>query len=242
MRDDSPIGIDDDRALDDAALEALAEIHAVRPSAGLRARVLAEARADAAGARKGRALTRWRIAGSIAAAAALVLAGQLARESRISAARVAQIGDLARTNAELTTRLDAQGRTLASLQNEVAAQAHVLRVLGGTRTLSVALAPQGGVAGSGRVLVDAASGEAAVVLAGVAPSAEGKTYELWAIRGKQPPEPAGLFRVGAEATLAVRVDRVPNPEQVTAFAVSIEPASGSPAPTGPVVLLGTVAG
>jgi len=29
---------------------------------------------------------------------------------------------------------------------------------------------------------------------------------------------------------------------VTAFAVSIEPAAGSPAPTGPIVLVGTIAG
>lgn len=37
-----------------------------------------------------------------------------------------------------------------------------------------------------------------------------------------------------------RVERVPNPEQVTAFAVSIEPTGGPSTPTGPVVLVGAV--
>ena len=81
MAEERPIGVDDPR-LDDAALEALAEAHATPPPDRLRARVLAEARRDAA-LRATAAVARWRLVGSIAAAVALVLGGLLAREGRI---------------------------------------------------------------------------------------------------------------------------------------------------------------
>src|SRR5207253_135478 len=105
-----------------------------------------------------------------------------------------------------------------------AAQAEVRRVIGAPRTLSASLAPKEGIAGSARVLVDAASGESVIVVSGLAPAPEGKTYELWALRGDRPPEPAGLFAVGTEGSIARRSARVERPGEVTAFAVSIEPA------------------
>ena len=233
MAEERPIGVDDPR-LDDAALEALAEAHATPPPDRLRARVLAEARRDAA-ARTTPALACWRLVGSAAAAVALVLGGLLARETRLAATRAGEV-------VQLVARLDEQGRAVATLRESLAAQTEVLRVVGAPRTLSASLAPKEGVAGSGRVLVDAGSGESVIVVSGLAPAPEGRTYELWALRGDRPPEPAGLFAVGPEGSLARRSARVERPGEVTAFAVSIEPAAGSPAPTGPIVLVGTVAG
>ena len=231
MADERPIGVDDPR-LDDAALEALAEAYTAPPPAHLRARVLAEARRDAA-ARASAAMARWRLVGSAAAAVALVFGGLLARETRIAATRAGEVVQLADRGRELAARLDEQGRTLATLRESLAAQTEVLRA---------SLAPKEGVAGSARVLVDAASGESVIVVSGLAPAPEGKTYELWALRGDRPPEPAGLFAVSREGSLARRAARVERPGEVTAFAVSIEPAAGSQAPTGPIVLVGTVAG
>jgi anti-sigma-K factor RskA len=89
------------------------------------------------------------------------------------------------------------------------------------------------------VVVDPASGEAALVVAGLAELAPGQVYELWALRGPEPPEPAGLFAVAATAK-TVRVPRVRDAAAVTAFAVSIEPEGGSRQPTGPIVLVGKV--
>ena len=49
--------------------------------------------------------------------------------------------------------------------------------------------------------VDAETGEGAVVLAGVQPLPPDKVYELWALRGDKPPEPAGLLAgAGAPST------------------------------------------
>src|SRR5439155_588185 len=80
--------------LDDAALEALAEAYTAPPPAHLRARVLAEARRDAA-ARASAAMARWRLVGSAAAAVALVFGGLLARETRIAATRAGEVVQLA---------------------------------------------------------------------------------------------------------------------------------------------------
>ena len=71
-----------------------------------------------------------------------------------------------------------------------------------------------------------------------------RTGELWAVRGEAAPEPAGLLtRIGPDLVMA-RMTTLPRPHEVTAFAVSIEPAGGSPkpTPTGPVVLAGAVQG
>lgn len=240
MAEERPIGIDDPE-LDDAALEALAEAHAAPPPADLRARLLAEVRREAA-AHAAAAAGRWRLAGSVAAAIGLVLAGLLARESRLAAHRGDELAQLAEHDRDLAARLDEQGRTLAALRESVAAGTEVLRVIGAPRLLSASLAPKEGAGASGRVVVDAASGDAVVILSGLAPAPEGKTYELWALRGDRPPEPAGVFAVGPEGSLARRAARVERPGDVTAFAVSVEPAAGSPSPTGPIVLVGTVAG
>jgi anti-sigma-K factor RskA len=239
MRDDEPIGVDE-RELDDVALEALAEAHATRAPSALRARLLDAVAADAAARRTRRSLARWRLVGSVAAGIAVVATGLLAREMRRADAQSAMLASLASTKAALEARLDEQQKSLVSLRDALDTQAQILRVLGGPRTLSVSLTPNEGFRGSGRVVVDAESGEAAVVLAGVEKPDPGRTYELWAIRAGRAPEPAGLLRVAEGPSTAQPVARIPEPAGVAAFAVSIEPAAGSTSPTGPIVLVGKV--
>jgi hypothetical protein len=241
MPEQPPIGVED-RALDDLALEALAEAYAVTPPAGLRQRVVGgvHAERELEQARRGR--TRWRIVGGLAAMLALVLGGLLAGENAGRQQQLAELESLARTNAELTARLDTQERTLASLRESLDAQGRVLRILGGPRTLSASLGPKEGFGGSGRVHVDAQTGEGAVVLSGVQPLAGDKVYELWALRGTAPPEPAGLLAVAGQAVYVTQVAKLDRPTDVTAFAVSIEPKGGSKSPTGPIVLVGSVQG
>ena len=237
MRDDETIGVDE-RALDDLALEALAEAHATTPSPRLRAGLLESVRARQTHERTRRALTRWRAIGSIAAGMALVSTSLLVREHQRTDVRALALASLAQAKQLLERRIDEQGKTLVGLQEALDAQAQMLRVLSGPRTLTASLAPKEGFAGSGRVLVDAETGEAHVVLAGLPAPGAGKTYELWAIRGDRPPEPAGLVHVGDAPATAARVDRIRTPSDVVAFAVSIEPAQGSASPTGPIVLVG----
>jgi hypothetical protein len=239
--------------LDDDALEALAEAYAEPAPARLRERILAAVARDRENELAARRLRRTRLVGAVAAAIALVLGGLLARELRRGRDRDAELAGLAYQNGvlsarldeqarALTARLDEQGRVLASLHETLGTQAQILRLVGGPRILTANLAPQKGVTGAGRVLVDAATGDAAVVLSGIASPGDDRAYELWAIRGKKPPEPAGLVVLTDERGGAIRMPTVPRPSEVTAFAVSIEPRGGSTAPTGPIVLVGPVAG
>jgi hypothetical protein len=67
----------------------------------------------------------------------------------------------------------------------------------------------------------------------------GKTYELWVIpaNGKGP-IPAGLFRPDAAGSASVVLPQIPAGVEAKAFGITIEPASGSSAPTLPIVLAG----
>jgi anti-sigma-K factor RskA len=166
----------------------------------------------------------------------LLAAASAGAAARRAATRWRTLGSLAAA----TTLV--MGGLLASVLRHSGAReselAQVLRVLAGPRTLVATLAPTAGQPASGRVVVDASTGEAALVVVGLDAPGEGKTYELWAIRGDRPPAPAGLFAGGR--TAVAQMPRVPDPTSVTAFAVSIEPSGGSTSPTGPIVLAGPV--
>ena len=241
MPDEPTIGVDE-RELDDLALEALAEAYATTPAPGLRQRVLGVAHAEAGAERARRGLNRWRSIGALAATVALALTGLLARENGLRRRDMAQLDGLAQANAELTARLDTQEKTMVGLRESLDAQARALRVLGGPRTLSASLTPKEGYRGNGRVHVDAETGEGAIVLAGVEQLPPGKVYELWVLRGDNPPEPAGLLAGAGRAVYVTQLAKIDRPGDVKAFAVSIEPAGGSKSPTGPIVMVGALQG
>jgi anti-sigma-K factor RskA len=82
---------------------------------------------------------------------------------------------------------------------------------------------------SGRVVV-APSREAGVFFAtGLAPAPEGQTYQGWLVNSETDIRSAGLFQPGADgsAVLLVTGDLL----AAQAFAVTLEPAGGSPQPT-----------
>ena len=68
----------------------------------------------------------------------------------------------------------------------------------------------------------------------------GRTYELWLIPSAGAPVGAGLFATDARGNGEVILPPLPGGLTPKAFAVTIEPAGGVPAPTGPKVLIGPV--
>jgi len=70
--------------------------------------------------------------------------------------------------------------------------------------------------------------------------AVGKIYQLWVVT-KQAPVSIGTFEVAADGsvtgTMPISAEAALNP---VAVAVTIEPAGGVPAPTGPKVLVGVL--
>ena len=73
------------------------------------------------------------------------------------------------------------------------------------------------------------------------PLPEGKTYELWVIPADgKPPVPAGLFRPDAVGTATLVLPPLTPGIAAKAFGVTIEKASGSNAPTTPIILSGAI--
>lgn len=81
-----------------------------------------------------------------------------------------------------------------------------------------------------------------LVMRGLLPLGPDQTYELWLIPEQGDPVPAGLVQVDDSGNATATISMVEQPVEFAAVGVSIEPQQGSPQPTGPIVLLGTVKG
>jgi len=88
-----------------------------------------------------------------------------------------------------------------------------------------------------RVVWDPASREAVLLASGLDPAPKGKGYEVWVI-GTAAPVPAGVFQADAAGRAVFRLPMLDETAHVRTFAVTVEPAAGSAAPTGPMVLAG----
>jgi anti-sigma-K factor RskA len=185
--------------------------------------------APAAPARAGDRRPRWFpwVAGAVAAGlAAFFTAGFVA--SRYEA----QVGRMAREMSALRARLQAQE---TALRAELAAANRVGELLQDPAPRVIALRGAGPTPEAGGRLVWHASEGGHLYVTRLTPLPPGKTYELWTISGSTP-RPAGLFTVDDTGAGMVRVKPVPEGRPVDVFAVTIEPAGGVPAPTGPIVL------
>jgi anti-sigma-K factor RskA len=96
------------------------------------------------------------------------------------------------------------------------------------RTVTAAVRPSG----SGTVVVSRSLGKAVIVMSGLPRLSSAKTYELW-FMGPRAPRPAGTMRPPARGN--------PTPVLAAGFGdatrigITVEPAGGSPQPTGPPV-------
>jgi anti-sigma-K factor RskA len=82
--------------------------------------------------------------------------------------------------------------------------------------------------------------DAVLITGGLRPLARERVYQVWLLRGGQP-LPNALFRVGPGGD-SRQIIHAPQPlGDFEVVAVTPEPASGSPSPTGPIVLAGSLA-
>ena len=174
------------------------------PSLALRERILADIRAEPLQNVVPFESRRRRLAPALGAVAAAAAVALLA------------VGLWA---SSLSSDLD---ETRAALESERAAAV----VVANPESRTVALE-----SGTGRLVVDP-DGAAALILHGLGPAPEGKTYETWIIEDSEP-RPAGLFP-GQNGIDVVAVDGPVGPG--TVVAVTIERAGGVKAPTtSPIV-------
>lgn len=144
----------------------------------------------------------------------------------------AEIGRLAAETAVLRERVQ---RDEAALREQLVASARVLELLSDPATRIVTLRGGGPAAqATGRVVWNATGG-GHLFVADLPPAPPGKTYELWTITAGMP-RPAGLFDVDASGRAGRRLEPVREGGAVDVFAITVEPAGGAPAPTGPIVL------
>jgi anti-sigma-K factor RskA len=226
-----------------AALLALSAREA-EPAPGLRARVLEAVSAGrlrprpmapagsaaATGAPPRSAPLLWAaLAASLLAAVGLGLrAGRLDREL---AGRNADLARRDSTIAEQTRMLDQQGQRLASADSTLASL-----VTPGVQL--VQLTASGDPDPQIQLFWDRRHNTAVLHASRLRPVAQGRTYQLWFIRDGKP-VPSITFDVAAGEALVPQVS-VPAEGRISAAAVTEEPAGGSPQPTSPVLLVGTL--
>jgi anti-sigma-K factor RskA len=142
------------------------------------------------------------------------------------------------SNEKMKRELDRQ-EALAKDQIAATEKArHIAALMMSPQTVTVSLAPKAPMATEpGRVLYNAQQG--ALIYAGTLPQlAAGKSYELWVIPQTGNPIPAGVFSAEPNGDANVVMPQIPVGVSAKAFAVTIEPAGGTAAPTGPMAQLG----
>jgi anti-sigma-K factor RskA len=122
------------------------------------------------------------------------------------------------------------------LEQMEAAAGQLTEVMTAADAETVSVAVDGTVV---RIVMSPGRGEAVVLVDGMAPAPDDHAYELWLIHDDVR-VPAGVFDVDdrGRATRVVTGDMA----TVTAIGVTVEPAGGSPQPTGEPVMLVDMAG
>jgi anti-sigma-K factor RskA len=140
---------------------------------------------------------------------------------------------------QLDTQIDALKAREQQQEAQIAQQQAVVDMLGAKDTVVVSLAEQKQQPlGTARVLYNAKRGM--LVYNGTLPPAPAdKSYQLWLVPASGAPISAGVFESSDGSTDRIVV-QVPQGTVAKAFAVTLEPRGGKPAPTGPFVLLGPV--
>lgn len=203
----------------------------VEPSPGVKERLQRQLHATAEGrayaparvepAATGGVFGRWRAAVLAPAAVALALATIFLWVENTRLTR-----DLAelRTSLEAQTRLAEQERELVSL-----IQARDTKV--------VMLKPMPGMQhGDAEVRYNASKGKLCYD-GWIDPAPQDKSYQLWLVPMDGKPISAGVFNP-VTGDSVMWLSRVPQGIAAKAFAITMEPAGGVPAPTGPMVLMG----
>ena len=129
-------------------------------------------------------------------------------------------------------------REMARESQEMARMREVVEVLSAPESPVVMLAGTEAAPHSrGKLVYDRQAGRAILFVSDLPPAPTGKAYQLWYIVGSNP-LPGGVFAPGAKGEAVLR-DRIPEGgHDASAFAVTLEPASGVPSPTGGKYLLG----
>lgn len=210
-----------------------ASVGALPPPPALRDRVLASVGARPGVARAPAAPRRsWptTLAAAVAVATTLGLVAAGARLGQVRERVEALEGEVEQARREVSQLQEALAEARA-VGDILARPESQLTLLAGLET-----APRA----RGRVVWNAGTREAVLLVSGLEAPPAGKAYEIWVIGPSNQPVPAGLFQPRPDGSAVVSLPRVEDTARARTFAVTVEPAVGSAAPTGPMVLAGAV--
>ncbi|MGI8743544.1 MAG: anti-sigma factor [Bryobacteraceae bacterium] len=93
----------------------------------------------------------------------------------------------------------------------------------------------------GRVFINPQQG-VLLLASNLPPAPEGKLYQMWLIPTSGPPKPAGLFQAGPQNTALYILNGPVDRAHIKAVAVTLEPATGSAAPTSTPIIAAPLSG
>lgn len=147
-----------------------------------------------------------------------------------------QVATLQTDLQEAQTQNDTLQQVNQSLQSQLNGNNQQLAVLAGaTHTIPLA-GQEAAPAASGALYVG--QGESLLILSGLDVLPDDQTYQLWLIPAEGSPLPSGLLAVQQSDVDSLTITLPDEASRYAAVGVSIEPAGGSDAPTGPIVLVG----
>ncbi|HEY0099045.1 MAG TPA: anti-sigma factor [Pyrinomonadaceae bacterium] len=134
--------------------------------------------------------------------------------------------ELARLSADANRSAQELARLRADRELLAAPEAHTA-TLAGTELATRARA---------RLTFDERTGRAMLMAADLPPAPAGKAYQLWFIAAGKPPMPGSVFQTDASGHAEMHDIVPPEGRRAAVYAVTLEPASGTSAPTGQMYL------
>lgn len=208
----------------DMGVLAMAAVPESTPPARVKDRLLAEIERDKRDRSDKKAGWNWSWA--FRAALALILLAAVIFEWRDTRRLQAQNEDLSR-QLQRERADSAQARAIAELMKDPGAMRITL--------MSTNSRPQP----MAHVICSPENGRVLLMAHHLAPLGPGKMYELWLLPMSGKPVPAGMFNADAKWTAEMYHTGLPEYVEAKGFAITIEPAEGSSAPTTTPVLMGT---
>jgi anti-sigma-K factor RskA len=143
------------------------------------------------------------------------------------------MGDLNTTRGELRSSNEQRNelrRELQASNTQLSTLQAALRFLNEPQTVQATFGGGEALPPTGRVFVNPTRG-VLLIAAHLPPAPAGKTYEMWIVPKKGAPAPAGLFQSDAQGNAVHLLPGAVNHSDTAAIAVTVEPESGSAAPT-----------
>jgi len=210
-----------------------ASVSAVPPPPAVRDRVLASIGAAVGTPRPPRPAPRWWLAALATAAAAALALDLLATRAELE-----RMQDRA---AALERQVEQARQEVSQLRDELVEARSVRDLVARPESRLTSLAGlKPAPEARGRMIWNAATREAVLLASGLDRAAAGKAYEIWVIGPSGQPAPAGVFQPRPDGSAVVPLPKVEDTALPRTFAVTVEPATGSASPTGPMVLAGAV--